>query len=56
MWEPEVERNDTLDLLDVLRRESNLERLKILVQVLDLAPADDREDVGRPLEDIGNRN
>ena len=54
VWEALVEGNDTFKILDLLRRERNGQRLYISLQVFDLAPANDREDVGNFLHDVGD--
>ncbi len=47
--EADVERNRILNLFDVVIRERDAERLDVREQVLDLAPANDGEDVRRLL-------
>ena len=51
-----VEEYSIIETLDLLVREVDIERLKVLVQVLDLAPTNDREHVWRLLHDPCNRD
>lgn len=50
--EADVEGYHTLDLLDVLGRKYNAERLDVRVQVLYLTPTDDGEDVRGLLQEV----
>ena len=56
VWEALVERYNILKSLDLLVRVRDIERFKVLVQMFDFTSADDREDVGGLLHDIGNSN
>ena len=52
--EAHLERQDALEVRDLLRRERDGERLDVVVQMLDLAAADDGEDVRRLLHNVRN--
>ena len=52
MRESKVERQDALQVRDMLWRERNVECLQVLVEVLDLATTKDREYVGTLLHDV----
>ena len=52
MRESKVERQDALQVRDMLWRERNVECLQVLVEVLDLATTKDREYVGNLLHDV----
>ena len=54
--EPDIERQRVLYALDVLVRERDVERLEVALQVLDLAPAHNREDMRRLLHKVCDRN
>ena len=47
-------RSDALDLLNMILCEGDLKSFNVRMQVLDLAPTNDGEDVGSLLEDIGD--
>lgn len=47
-----VEGHDALNLLVVLIREGDVERLDVCVQVLGLTPAKDGENIRRLLQDV----
>lgn len=52
--EAELERHDAFKELDLLRGERDSERFDVRLQVLYLATADDREDVGRLQHEVGD--
>ena len=49
---PKIKWNGALDLSDMLFREGDVERFKVCVEVLNLAPADDGEDIRRTLHHV----
>ena len=51
-----VEGDNVVESLDLLGGKRDFECLKVLVEVLDLAAADDGEDMCRLLHHVGNRN
>ena len=52
--ESRVERQDALDELDVLLGQRDAQSLDVSLEVLDLASADERKDVGHLLHHIRN--
>ena len=53
-WEAGIERHSAFNLPDVLGSEGDIECLDVAEEVLNLAAADDREDIGNLLHDVRN--
>lgn len=51
-WEAQIKRQDSLQIRDLLGRESDTESLDVCVQVLDFTAANNWENIGGLLEDI----
>ena len=56
MRNAKLERHRGLDLTDVRVGDCDVERLEVCVQVFDLSPTDDREDVRHFLHQVRNRD
>ena len=54
--EARLEGQDALEVLDLLVAEADVQRLDVALELLDLAAADDGEDMCRLLHDVGDRN
>lgn len=52
MWEPGVKRHSSLDLADILVAELECKSVDVALQMLDLATANDGEDIGSLVHDI----
>ena len=52
--ESKVERKDALEVLDVLLGKRDVQSFDVGLELLDLAPADERENVGQLLHNVCN--
>ena len=52
----DVERENALQVFDVLLRQGNVQTLNVVLEMLDLAPTNDREYIRSFLHDIGDRD